>query len=147
MDQVDPDRIHVDFERILSDRPPPLQFLYRDIRQAILRLYPDSNELLYHTQALSSAYSVSRQLKHAFCHIAVYRNHINLGFNAGAELDDPGSLLQGTGARIRHGPIQGPADLEKPQLIALIKQAIDHSIKQLNKALSERSLLISKIKT
>lgn len=147
MDEVDPDRVHPDFERILCDRPPLLQFLYRDIRRAILRLYPDSNELLYHTQALSSAYSVSRQLKHAFCHIAVYRNHINLGFNAGAELDDPDRLLQGKGARIRHIPIREPADLERPQLIALIKQAIDYSIKQLNKEPTERNVLISKIKT
>ena len=30
---IDPEYIHPDFERILSDKPLPMQFLYRDIRQ------------------------------------------------------------------------------------------------------------------
>ena len=86
---IDPEHIHPDFERLLSDKPLPMQFLYRDIRQLVLQACPTCNELLYHTHALSSVYSLSDKLKHAFCHIPVYSNHINLGFNLGADLDDP----------------------------------------------------------
>jgi len=143
---VDPASIHPDFERVLSDRPLALQFLYRDVRSAVLRIYPDSNELLYHTHALSSVYSVSRQLKHAFCHIAVYGQHLNLGFNSGTELADPARLLKGTGARIRHVPIVSPSDLDNADLIALIERAVAHALDQLGQPATDKGRLISKIK-
>jgi len=146
MDTVQLDALHPDFERVLSDSEIKLQFLYRDVRRTVLELHPDSNELLYFSHALSSVYSVSRQLKHAFCHIVVYRNHINLGFNNGTLLDDPAMLLQGAGARIRHVQIKSSTDLENPELVALLKQAITHAHELLGASQSDRKRLISKIK-
>src|SRR5437762_9502559 len=35
-------------------------------------------------------------------HIAVYSQHVNLGFNEGATLEDPKGILIGDGKRIRH---------------------------------------------
>ena len=48
MDGVDRSCIHPGFDRVLSDKTVTLQFLYLDTRSAILRIYPDSNELRYH---------------------------------------------------------------------------------------------------
>lgn len=146
MDRVDLDNLHPHFERVLSDRPLPLQLLYRETRATVLRVYPDSNELLYHTHALSSVYSVSRQLKHAFCHIAVYSKHLNLGFNAGTELEDPAHLLEGTGARIRHVPVMSGEALNNPDLIQLIETAVAHSKGLLAQPSKDKGCLISKIK-
>ncbi|MGF1545096.1 MAG: DUF1801 domain-containing protein [Parvularculaceae bacterium] len=147
MDLVDPASIHPDFERVLSDKPVPQQFLYRDVRSMVLGVYPDSNELLYHTHALSSVYSVSRQLKHAFCHIAVYGQHLNLGFNSGTELNDPAGLLTGTGSRIRHVPVDSPSVLENADLVALIEQAVAHALDKLGGPATDKNHLISKVKT
>lgn len=146
MDLVDPANIHPDFERVLSDKTVPLQFLYHDVRSTVLRVYPDGNELLYQTHALSSVYSVSRQLKHAFCHIAVYGQHLNLGFNSGTELEDPAGLLTGTGSRIRHVPIASPENLENAELVALIEQAVAHALAKLGQPATDKNQLISKIK-
>ncbi|MEM1381721.1 MAG: DUF5655 domain-containing protein [Pseudomonadota bacterium] len=146
MDRVDPTRLHPDFEQALSHKHVPLQALYRDVRSAVLKIYPDSNELLYHTHALSSVYSVSRQLKHAFCHIPVYEQHLNLGFNAATELKDPAKLLHGTGTRIRHVPITSPEDLKNPDLVALIEEAVAHALDTLGRPPTDTNLLISKIK-
>jgi len=147
MERVDPETLHPDFERVLSDRPLEVQVLYRDIRRAVLDVYPDSNELLYHTHALTSVYSPSRQLKHAFCHIPIYANHINLGFNAGTRLEDPAGLLEGTGALIRHVPVRGRDDLNTPALTDLIERALAHALDQLGKPPADRKRMISKIKT
>jgi hypothetical protein len=147
VDKVDADTLHPDFERVLADRPIEVQVLYRDVRRAILDVCPSSNELLYHTHALSSVYSVSRQLKHAFCHIPVYAGHLNLGFNAGSQLDDPAGLLQGSGSLIRHVPITTADDLKNPELITLMDAALAHALELLGKAPSDKNLLISKIKT
>jgi hypothetical protein len=63
----------------------------------------------------------------SFCHIAVYAKHVNLGFNNGAELDDPHGVLEGKGSTIRHITFRTPADLEAPHihgyLLAAIQQA------------------------
>lgn len=81
---LDADELHPDFERCLSDHQPRLQSLYRDIRKLVLSVHGKSNELLYNSHALTSAFALSDKLKDAFCHIALYSEHINLGFNSGA---------------------------------------------------------------
>ncbi|MEM7492155.1 MAG: DUF1801 domain-containing protein [Pseudomonadota bacterium] len=142
---VDPDRIHPDFETILSDKPFPMQFLYRDIRKRVLKACPTCNELLYHTHALSSVYSLSDKLKHAFCHIPVYRNHINLGFNFGADLDDPDGILSGSGKKIRHVSIRERSDLSHPAIQRLLADAVVLAESQLDGPIKVEATVISKI--
>ena len=144
---IDPDHIHPDFERILSDKPLPMQFLYRDIRKLVLQACPTCNELLYHTHALSSVYSLSDKLKHAFCHIPVYSNHINLGFNSGADLEDPDGLLSGTGKKIRHVSIRESSDLSHPAIARLLADAVRLAERQLDGPRKIEAQVISKIST
>ena len=142
---IDPDRIHPDFERILSDKPLPMQLLYRDIRQLVLQACPTCNELLYHTHALSSVYSLSDKLKHAFCHIPVYSHHINLGFNFGADLEDPDGLLSGTGKKIRHVTLRESSDLSHPAIARLLADAVLLAERQLDGPRKIEAQVISKI--
>ncbi len=142
---IDPDRIHPDFERILSDKALPMQFLYKEIRQLVLQACPTCNELLYHTHALSSVYSLSDKLKHAFCHIPVYSNHINLGFNFGSELDDPDGILSGSAKKIRHVSIGESSDLSHPAIARLLKDAVRLAESQLDGPRKIESQVISKI--
>ena len=142
---IDPEYIHPDFERILSDSPLPMQFLYRDIRQLVLQACPTCNELLYHTHALSSVYSLSDKLKHAFCHIPLYSNHINLGFNMGADLDDPDCIMSGRGKKIRHISIRESSDLSHPAIVRLLADAVLLAESQLDGPRSIEAQVISKI--
>ncbi|MEO0463154.1 MAG: DUF1801 domain-containing protein [Pseudomonadota bacterium] len=146
MTLVEQDNIHPDFLGPLEQKAPSLQMLYASTRNAVLSIYPNSNELLYHTHALSSVYSVSSKLKHAFCHIAIYSSHLNLGFNSGTELEDPDKILKGTGARIRHVPIKSPEDLKEPAITAMLERAVKHALSSVGGAPLERKSLISKIR-
>ena len=47
----------------------------------------------------------------AFCSIAAYPHHVNLGFYFGAELPDPHSALKGNGKKMRHIRFDSPNDL------------------------------------
>jgi len=38
----------------------------------------------------------------AFAYVAVFKEHVNVGFFCGAELPDPNGLLEGTGKAMRH---------------------------------------------
>ena len=145
MSEVQRHEIHPDFAKALAEKSGELQSLYGKIRAAVLNTFPDSNELLYNTHALSSVYSASDRLQHAFCHIAVYTNHINLGFNQGAELDDPAGLLNGTGAKIRHVKISSAAQLDNSELLSLIAQAVDHALAETGGSPLTVRRLVSKI--
>jgi len=138
--------IHPDFLKHLKHKEQSLIDLYIDLREFILEIHSGSNELLYHTHALTSLYSVSEKMSDAFCMIPIYTNHLNLGFNKGTVIKDPKLLLQGTGKWIRHIPIKTRDDYRNNNVKELIKSAIDlakqdSTAKQLN-----QGLIISKIK-
>ena len=74
-----------------------------ELRDFITDLVPRANELIWDNYyAVAMACSKSEKLKDAFCHIAVYSQHVNFGFNRGAELTNWNVKLNGEGKLIRH---------------------------------------------
>jgi hypothetical protein len=138
--------IHPDFLFHLEFKEQQLIALFKDLRAYILEIYPDSNELLYQTHALTSVFSISDKLGDAFCMIPVYTNHLNLGFNKGTLINDPNKLQAGTGNLIRHIPVSAPADYRNKIVKALIKSAVDFAKKDMEKATTSTGKTISKIK-
>lgn len=138
--------IHPDFQYLLDFKDQEVIALFRDLRQYILELYPDSNELLYHTHALTAVFSISEKLSDAFCMLPIYATHLNLGFNKGTLLKDPNKLLTGTGNLIRHIDVKKSSDYRNARVRALIKEAIDFAIKDMDKPTELIGMTISKIK-
>ncbi|MGF1639071.1 MAG: DUF1801 domain-containing protein [Cyclobacteriaceae bacterium] len=141
-----PRQIHPDFQFHLDLKSQEVIELFTDLRQLILELYPDSNELLYHTHALTAVFSISDKLSDAFCMLPIYTNHLNLGFNKGTLLKDPNNLLTGTGNLIRHIDIHKTSDYRNPKVMALIKEAIVFAMNDLDKPTKSKGKTISKIK-
>lgn len=138
--------IHPDFLFHLGFKEQPVIQLFKDLREYILESYPDSNELLYHTHALTSVFSISDKLGDAFCMIPIYTNHLNLGFNKGTLLNDPYGLLTGTGNLIRHIPVTSPADYRNKKVKDLVKSAVNFAMKDMEKPTKSIGQTISKIK-
>lgn len=138
--------IHPDFLFFLDFKEKALIELYKDLRSYLLTLYPESNELLYHTHALTSVYTLSEKLSDGFCMIPIYTKHLNLGFHKGTLLDDPHNLLQGTGKLIRHIPIEHKSDYRNPKVKKLIQAAIDFAKNDLDQPTKSTGKIISKIK-
>jgi len=59
----------------------------------------------------------------AFAYVNVFTAHTNVGFFLGAWLDDPGSLLQGTGKRMRHVKLRPGREPDPIALRRLIESA------------------------
>lgn len=135
-----------DFQSVLDLKNQSVIELFCDLRNYILELHPESNELLYHTHALTSVFSISDKLSDAFCMLPIYTNHLNLGFNKGTLLRDPHQLLTGTGNLIRHIDVKKPEDYRNEQVTALIREAIDFAIKDMDKPFKLVGKTISKIK-
>lgn len=138
--------IHPDFQFFLDFKGQELIDLFKGLRTYILELHPGCNELVYHTHALTAVFSVSDKLSDAFCMLPIYTNHLNLGFNKGALLKDPHKLLTGTGNLIRHIDIKKAGDYRNPQVTALLQEAIDFAIKDMDKPAKSTGKTISKIK-
>lgn len=111
----------------MSPYPDHVQNKALCLRELVLNEAPNSFELIYDSyNTLSTAFSFTDDLNHAFCHIALYSKHVNLGFNYGSELEDPKELLNGSGKQIRHLKIKKDDDLEAPHIKNFIEKAINH---------------------
>jgi hypothetical protein len=58
-----------------------------------------------------------------FGYVNVFRAHMNVGFYRGAGLDDPNSLLEGNGKRMRHVKLRPGHEPDTATLTALIAAA------------------------
>ena len=137
--------IHSDFQQFLDFKSKKVIDIYKDLRSYIFEICPDCNEILYHTHALTSVYSMSEKLSDAFCMLPIYTNHVNLGFNKGILLQDKKNLLKGTGKLIRHINIDKLGAYRNNDVRQLIKEAIKIANADL-KGYASKRLTISKIK-
>ena len=138
--------VHPDFYKHLKYKEDSLINLYLGLRDFVLEIHPKSNELLYHTHALTSLYSVSEKMSDAFCMIPIYTNHLNLAFNKGTILNDPKKLLEGTGKWMRHIPIKTKEDYQNKEVVKLIQSAINLATEDATAKEINQGKTISKIK-
>lgn len=139
-------KIHPDFLYLLEMKEQKLIDLFKDLREYILEIHPESNEILYHTHALTTVFSISDKLGDAFCMLPIYTNHVNLGFNKGTLLKDPHQLLTGTGNLIRHIPVESPKEYRNKKVKDLVQSAIQLAIDEMDKPSLVKGKTISKIK-
>src|SRR5437588_1704863 len=103
--------------KFLKPFDPEIQELALELRALMLEEMAPCYENIYDAySAVAIGYGTSNRLRDGVFHIAVYSNHVNLGFNDGAALDDPKGILQGASSRIRHITIKTPQNLERPEL-------------------------------
>jgi hypothetical protein len=111
--------------KFLAPYDPGVQKLALEVRAYLLTIEPRATETIYDAyNAVSIGYSFTGRLKECYCHVAVYSKHVNLGFNRGADLDDPKKILLGAGSQVRHVTIRGKSDLAGPYLKGLVKAAM-----------------------
>ena len=138
--------LHPDFLSPLKLYDAQLIENFLALREMIYSIYPTTNELLYHTHALTSVFTPTLRMSDGFCHIPIYSSHFNLGFNKGNLLKDPNQLLHGTGKLIRHIPIQSLKDFNNKKVKDLIREAVDLSLEDADEKKVVSGQVISKIK-
>jgi hypothetical protein len=117
-----------EYLKFLSAYEPRITELALAVRKLVLEEAPGATELIYDAySAVTVGYSFTGRPGDAFIHIAAYARWVNLGFNYGSQLADPGKVLQGTGQWIRHIRITDPADVKNPALQAFVKSAIEQA--------------------
>lgn len=129
---------HPDLRTFLLPYSLDIQKLTLELRAFITDMVPEANELIWDNyNALAMAYSKSEKLKDAFCHLAVYAQHVNLGFNRGTELSKGPIQLKGKGKLIRHFPVKDIQTFPKSEIENMIWEAVGIS-ENLNPELIEK---------
>jgi hypothetical protein len=67
-----------------------------------------------------------------FCYIGAFKNHVNLGFNYGADLPDPEHLLEGSGKKFRHVKIDSAEKVKLPAVRRLVEAAVENRLTALD---------------
>lgn len=61
----------------------------------------------------------------AFAYVGAFKAHVNVGFFRGAELPDPGGLLEGSGKMMRHVKLRPAKPIDEGALTELVRAAYD----------------------
>ncbi|NKI30965.1 DUF1801 domain-containing protein [Croceivirga thetidis] len=124
-------------EIIIEPYDQNIQKLALKLRAFIINLVPEANELIWDNyNAVALAYSKSKKLKDAFCHIALYAEYVNFGFNRGSELTKSSVVLHGKGKLIRHIKVKDFDDFPQKEIKKMIWEAVVNS-ERLNPKLLE----------
>jgi hypothetical protein len=114
--------------KFLKPYDPVIQDLALQLRSLVLEEMAPCHENIYDAySAVAIGYGWSDRLRDGVFHIAVYTKHVNLGFNHGAVLDDPLGILEGSGTHIRHLGIKTVSDIQRPEIRAYVRRAIQAS--------------------
>ena len=96
-----------------------------ELRNFITNTIPEANELIWDNyNAVALAYSKSQKLKDAFCHISIYPNYVNFGFNRGVELSNKLVKLEGKGKLIRHLKVTNINGFPRDEIRKMIFEAV-----------------------
>jgi hypothetical protein len=110
--------------KFLKPYDPEVRELALQLRALLLEEMGPCYENIYDAySAVAIGYGTSDRLSDGIFHIAVYSNHVNLGFNDGATLDDPKGILLGKGNRIRHITIENADDFARPEIRSYLRRA------------------------
>lgn len=115
---------------------PAIAKLGTALRKKLRARLPGLCEVVYlyaNQHSLVIAYSPSGRGYDAVCSLALYPEQVKLFFTGGPALSkaDPSGLLQGRGKLVRFVVMNGAADLDRPEIEALMVAAVGLAKEQL----------------
>jgi hypothetical protein len=106
--------------RLLDEHPPEQQAIEQALRASIRGEFPGAVEQVDFGNKLI-AFGRSMKMRGLLFAIIAHKSWVNLQLADGADLPDPGALVEGTGKRIRHIKIRTVADASSPGVLAAIR--------------------------
>ena len=112
------------FEDLLEITAPELRGVAAALKALVLDVEPSAVEVV-RLGDRAATYGVGlKKMSEGYVYILPHAKWINFGFYRGADLEDPGAILEGTGAKMRHVKIRNEDACKNPALRNLIQAAI-----------------------
>lgn len=108
---------------------PEIARLGKDLRRRLRDRLPGLSEVVYLYERQGSlliSYSPTERGYEAVCSLALHPEQVRLYFTGGPRLSksDPGRMLQGSGKSVRYVVLDEAADLDRPEIEALMAAAL-----------------------
>ena len=120
------------FEQAIQSFSAEIQGIARQTRKLIYKVLPEVVEVVWIRQKNIGFGTGPKKKTEHFCWLMPATNHVNLGFNYGAELPDPKNLLEGTGKLYRHYKVKSLDDLSNPDLIKLLTYSTTYRVPKIH---------------
>jgi len=121
------------FENAVQSYPESIREMANQTRNLIYAVLPEVVEVVWERQKNAGYGTGIKKNSEHFCWIMPTKNHVNLGFNYGAELPDPKNILEGTGKLFRHFKVKSTEDLKNKYLIDLLKYSTTYRVPPIKK--------------
>lgn len=110
-----------DLDRLLAAREPWVAELIRGLCARIGQVLPDP---VVTVEGGHLGFGHEAGYKGLVFTIIPAKAHVTLGISGGAALPDPAGLLEGTGKVHKHVKLRQLADLDRPELLELLRAAV-----------------------
>jgi hypothetical protein len=121
---------------------PRVQKLIRSCRAAVRQRMPAANELVYDNyNFFVIGYSSTDRASDCIVSLASNSHGVTLFFYYGARLRDPAGILEGSGKQVRYIRLENAATLKRPEVEALIQEAIAYGRRPLSDAGRSRTIV------
>jgi hypothetical protein len=105
------------------------------LRRLITEAAPGAHEIVYHD---ALGYGPTAKGFDRVFYISAFKDHINLGFFYGADLDDPDALLAGGGKQMRHIKFRSAESLPSTAIRQLLEQAWPYGLTRVQERHSQK---------
>jgi hypothetical protein len=110
----------------LAKFDPPIAAIAKAVLASLRKRLPNFLELVYDNyNALAIGFGPTERASDAVFSIALFPRWVSFFFLQAKGLPDPHGLLKGNGNRSRHIVLAGPADLDDPRIVELMRDALD----------------------
>lgn len=108
---------------------PPVARLIRAARKKMRARFPNAIELVYDNyNFFVIGYGPSERPSEAIFSLAAQAKGLALCFLNGVGLPDPKRILKGSGNRVRSVRLESAATLDRPEVVALMKLALERAV-------------------
>lgn len=111
------------FDDVFGTASPAIRGIGEALRALIRKLDPTVVETAYGGWKSVTYGFGSARGSEAYAYLMPFSGHVNVGFENGATLPDPDSLLEGSGKKMRHVKVRSLGAVDDPRLAALLTAA------------------------
>ena len=137
-------RTESELEKFIGKYTPETAALMRACRAKMQAMVPGAVELVYDNyNALVIGYGPTERASEAPLSIAAYPRWVNLFFLDGVGLPDPKKILKGGGKVVRNITVKDAAELDRPEVKALVKEALRRTLPRIDPKQARRLVIKS----
>ncbi len=112
------------FDELMALSEPDMRPIATRLREIVHRIHPTAVEVVRLGDRAATFGVGPHKMSEAYCYVSPQRRWVNLGFFYGAVLPDPGGVLEGTGAQLRHIKVRSIEATGSAAAAAMIEAAL-----------------------